>query len=112
LDSEVEVRNNALVVRLAGEIDIKVADALRTELETSLDKSQAQHLVLNLDRVSFIDSSGLGVILGRYKRISSRGGRMAFVGLKPAVKRVLELSGVLRISEVFPSEDEALSRLQ
>ncbi|MEW6726396.1 anti-sigma F factor antagonist [Desulforudis sp. 1088] len=112
MDSEVEVRSNALVVRLAGEIDIKVADALRAELETSLDRSRARHLVLNLDRVSFIDSSGLGVILGRYKRVSVQGGKLAFVGLRPAVQRVLELSGVLRISEVFPSEDEALSRLQ
>ncbi len=106
-----EVRGNVLIARLHGELDMRVADEMRAALETALDQSGATHIVFDLSDVSFIDSSGLGVILGRYRRISDRGGKMAFVGVEPAVRRVLELSGVLRISSEYDDDMQAAADL-
>ncbi|ACX52001.1 anti-sigma-factor antagonist [Ammonifex degensii KC4] len=102
-----EYSGDMLLARLSGEIDLKVADALRRELEGALDRYPASFLVFDLSAVSFLDSTGLGVILGRYKRVAEAGGKVAFVGPLPQVKRVLELAGVLRFCPLFSSWEEA-----
>jgi len=109
---QLEDRGSALVARLAGEIDLQVADSLRTALDEAIGERGSRNLVLNLSRVSLIDSSGLGVILGRYRRLLTGGGRVGLVGLAPTVKRVLELSGLLRIMREYASEGEALAGLE
>lgn len=111
LDLDMELKQDTLLVRLQGELDLSVADVFRKSLEDGLDKNHVKHLVVNLSRVSFIDSSGLGVILGRYKRLSHQGGRVSLVGAQPQVRRVLSLSGLLTVMKECVSEEEALARV-
>ena len=108
---DLEVKNNSLVVRLGGELDLRIINYLRDTLEEALDKNDVKHVILNMNSVTFIDSSALGVILGRYKRITQNGGKVGLVGIRPMVKRILELSGLLRIMREFPSEQEALDKI-
>lgn len=98
-----------LIVRVAGELDVAGAEPLREALEAGLAEQGVRDLCLNLSEVPFVDSSGIGVILGRYRRLHQQGGRMAIVGARPAVRTVLELSGVLKIIPLFESEPEALA---
>lgn len=109
---QVEDKGCSLVARLAGEVDLAVADRLRSALDQAMGEKGTRHLVLDLSGVSLIDSSGLGVILGRYRRLAQSGGRVGLVGLKPTVKRVLELSGLLGIMREYASEGEALAGLE
>lgn len=109
MEIQIEITGGALVVRLSGEIDLAVADTLRNSLESQLDSNpQVKNIVLNLNRVTYIDSSGLGVMLGRYRRLSKQGGRMFIVGAAPQVKKVLDLSGLLNIMQECPSESSAV----
>lgn len=103
---EWEARGGNLVVRLKGELDLLTADEFRRTVEEALDRTGARNLYLNLEGVTFIDSSGLGVILGRFKRISQMKGRMGIIGPTPAVRPILELSGIFRIMPVLESEAE------
>lgn len=105
----VDSRGNTLIARLSGELDLQVADELRTRLDRVLDETAPVNLMLNLEAVSFLDSSCLGVILGRYKRISGGSGEMVFVCVPPGIRRVLELSGLLRIGREYATEVEALA---
>ncbi|SHK05694.1 anti-sigma F factor antagonist [Desulforamulus aeronauticus] len=104
-------QQDTLVVRLGGDMDLGVADKLRIALDKQLAEKRIRYLVLNLSRVTFIDSSGLGVILGRYKRLHHTGGRVILVGAQPQVKRILELSGLLQIMEEYPDENRALTKI-
>ncbi|HAG10872.1 MAG TPA: anti-sigma F factor antagonist [Desulfotomaculum sp.] len=108
---DVEINQDTLLVRLEGELDLGVTDFLRNSLEGMLDQSKTKHLVINLRNVTFIDSSGLGVILGRYNRVSAQGGQVLLVGAQPQVRRVLALSGLLTIMKEYSSEEAALSRV-
>ena len=103
-----EIKQRTLIVRLEGEVDLLVADAVRKKLDEAMEQSGVTNLILNLARVTFIDSSGLGVILGRYKRISQLGGKMSAVQLQPQVEKIFELSGLLRIIKIFSTEQQAL----
>ena len=108
---DVEFKQETLFVRLGGELDLSVADFLRNSLEESLDSEPARNIVFNLSKVSFIDSSVLGVLLGRYKRVSKNGGKVIIVSPPPQVRKILELSGLFRIMGESDSEDEALQKL-
>lgn len=108
---DIEVKQDTLLVRPGGELDLAVADDLRSALEAALDREPAKNLVFNLARVSFIDSSGLGVLLGRYRRVSKNGGKVLIVSPQPQVRRILDLSGLLRVMGEFPSETEALEKI-
>jgi len=107
----VDNRGNTLIARLSGELDLQVADELRTRLDRALDETGTANLMFNLEAVSFLDSSCLGVILGRYRRISGGNGEMVFVSVPPGVRRVLELSGLLRIGREYATEEEALAEI-
>lgn len=103
-----EVKQRTLIVRVEGELDMHVAGVFRDMVDEMLEQQDISNLVLNLGQVTFIDSSGLGVILGRYKRISQCGGKMAAVQLQPQVEKIFELSGLLRIMKHYPTETQAL----
>lgn len=108
---DIELKQDTLLVRPIGELDLGEADNLRNALEEALDCEQVKNMVFNLARVSFVDSSGLGVLLGRYKRVAKHGGKVFVVSPQPQVRRILELSGLLRIMNEFPSETEALEKI-
>lgn len=92
-----------LRIAIEGDLDLKTADPLRESLDKLLDRYQDRHLLLDLSQVAFVDSSGLGVILGRYRRLADRGRIMALTGVRPAVKAVLELAGIDSIMNVTES---------
>ncbi|HBT47382.1 MAG TPA: anti-sigma F factor antagonist [Peptococcaceae bacterium] len=94
----------ALVARIKGELDLGTADRLRQELEASLDHARPRILYLDLEGVSFMDSSGLGVILGRYRRLARQGGKVVICRPQPQVRRLLELSGISKLVDIV-SED-------
>lgn len=86
-----------VVVRLEGDLDLAVADVLREALDALVAKYPERDLVLDLAGVSFIDSSGLGVILGRHRRLQARGRRLLLAGVGPPVKGILTTAGLGRI---------------
>lgn len=105
------LKQGILIVNIEGELDMHSADQFRKVVDTALDASGANNLLLDLRQVSFIDSSGLGVILGRYKRLSSLNGRIVAVHVQPQVANILELSGMLKIVELYETQAEALAQV-
>ncbi len=98
-----------VILRLEGELDLGTAETFRRAAEEALERHGSYRLVLNLAGVSFIDSSGLGAILGRYRRIAQRQGRMALVAPPENVRAMLELSGVFKVIPIYDSEQKALA---
>lgn len=112
LQVELEQHRNVLIVRLRGELDHHTADVVRFKMEDAILRGRCEHVVLSLKELQFMDSSGLGVILGRYKLVKSRGGKMVVCGAQPGVKRLFELSGLFKILSLHESERSALASLE
>lgn len=106
---DVACHRHILVVRLAGELDHHTAEHVRTRIEQEMSTGLYTDLVLNLAQLTFMDSSGLGVILGRVRRISQQGGKMVLCSVHPSITRLLELSGLFKILERYDSEQAAIS---
>lgn len=110
LNMDLEVKGDVLCIRLEGELDHHTSGQLRERAEEALDQHAIRHILLNLEELHFMDSSGLGVILGRYKRIKNAGGEMAVCAISSSVKRLFEMSGMFKIIGIEESEDFALQK--
>lgn len=108
---ETQMVKDSLVVKIKGELDLLTAETFRNLVERAINQENAQNLILDMEHLDFIDSSGLGVILGRYRRIREQGGNMAIVGVKPHVKRILELAGIMGIVKVYQQTEQALQEV-
>ncbi len=107
----VERCGDTLVVRLHGELDHHRATAVKQQLEKLLEDLQLRNIILNCAQLTFMDSSGIGVILGRYKQIKPRQGRMVVCHVNEIVHRLFELSGLFKIITLAQNEDEALAHV-
>jgi anti-sigma B factor antagonist len=108
LSCTVEHRPDAAIVRVRGDVDIASAPKLREALLEVLAETPATHLVVDLSDVEFIDSTGIGVVVGAHKRVTANGGRLTAVVVTPAVHRVLRTTGLLSAWRVTESVQEAL----
>ncbi|WP_221198337.1 anti-sigma F factor antagonist [Saccharococcus caldoxylosilyticus] len=106
-----EVKRDVLIIRLSGELDHHTAEELREKVTDTLEREAIRHIVLNLEGLTFMDSSGLGVILGRYKQIKNLGGEMIVCAVSPTVKRLFDMSGLFKIIRLENNEQFALQTL-
>ena len=90
---------NTLTVRLDGELDQYSAIRIRQDLDDLIADTRVKRLILDLQGLTFMDSSGIGVIIGRYRTLLSRGGSVAVCGESPHVQRIMQLSGLYQIIE-------------
>ena len=86
-------------VSLEGELDHHSAAGVRQELDTLIADPKVKRLVLDLSGLMFMDSSGIGVVIGRYKEMSRRGGSVAVRAAKGHVDRIFEMAGLYQIIE-------------
>ena len=97
LKIDMETIGATLVVKIDGEIDHHTAKELKVDIDREIYVKNISNLVLDFDRVTFMDSSGIGVIAGRYKEIKARGGKVMVIRVKPQVDKILEISGLKSI---------------
>ena len=86
--------DDVLYAYLAGEIDHDAAQSLRMQLDDALVSRSPRTLIVDLGGVGFMDSSGIGLILGRVRTAALWGGRVTVRGLSPQLKKMAELSGI------------------
>ena len=92
---------NVLVVSLIGELDHHSAEEVRVKIDDRISRENIRKLVLDFSGVTFMDSSGIGIILGRYNQLKAINGSVMVIGMKPLVAKVFELSGLSQIIKVI-----------
>ena len=94
-----------LIVSLTGDIDHHTVSEMRSEIDRELMRNGIKNIMLDFSGVPFMDSSGLGLIMGRYKKVSALGGRIFISGTSSNIKRMLQMSGINKIA-VMANQDE------
>lgn len=97
----------ALIVHLKGELDQHSAVRLRCDLDRKIFEG-VNHLILDLSELDFMDSSGIGIIVGRYKNLSALGGKISVIGAKTYVDKILRLAAIDRIIPMYANIEDAL----
>lgn len=92
--------NSCLIASLNGELDHHSVRSIREEIDTAISENQPSRLALDFGEVTFMDSSGIGLILGRCKIMGGIGGTTAIWDPSPHIRRVMKLSGIERLAKI------------
>ncbi len=99
MEMRLETVGTTLVVKLDGEIDQSNATEIREKIDREISIHNMKNLVLDFDKVTFMDSSGIGMLIGRVKLIKARGGKILIIRTQPQVDKIIELAGLKKIMD-------------
>ena len=100
MDIKYQNTQSGLRIFLSGEIDHHSAAGIRKRIDEETDRLLPQLLVLDFGNVSFMDSSGVGLVMGRYRNVSAHGGRLEAVNLSPWCYKIMKMSGLDKIAKI------------
>lgn len=103
-----ETIGGVLVAVLEGELDDHGADGVRQAIDRELDLLRTPCLVIDVAGLTFMDSAGLGVMLGRYRKVVERGGEMRVSGASPSIQKLFHLSGMHKLMRLYNKRGDAI----
>ena len=99
------VNNDKLIIRMSAELDHHLAEEMRAVIDEIIDERGVKHIVFDFTRVDFMDSAGIGLIMGRYKKIRNMGD-ITIIGVRESVRRILLISGLHKIVNIYELKGE------
>ena len=109
MNINIEEKGATVLIEVKEErLDAHNSSELKTQMLSLFDEGK-NNLVIDLQDVRFVDSSGLGSLVSGFKNASARNGNLKLSGLQPQVKSMFELTRLHRVFEIFPDSDEALA---
>jgi anti-sigma B factor antagonist len=108
LSLSTETVGDRTVVRVGGEIDVYTAPKLREQL-VELVNDGSYHLVVDMEGVDFLDSTGLGVLVGGLKRVRAHEGSLRLVCNQERILKIFRITGLTKVFPIHTSVDEAVS---
>lgn len=103
-----DIIKNYLIVSLKGELDHHTSEDVRKKIDQQYYNNNLLNIILDLRDLSFMDSSGIGLIMGRYKNCKERKGKVLIVSSNSYIDRILKMSGLLKIINIYSSIDDAI----
>ena len=97
---EIRTTGSTVTAYLSGELDHHTAREMREAIDSSVELNMPSTLVLNFKNISFMDSSGIGLVMGRYRNISKTGGELNITGTSPQIYKVMKLAGIERLAKL------------
>ena len=107
LRANMSIENSTIFLRLEGELDESSIKDVRSKLVLIMERHQVRNIVFNLKKLEFMDSSGIGLILGRYEEVKKKNGQVILCDLNQNIEKIIILSGLLRICTLRENEESA-----
>ena len=96
----IETIDSTLTVKLEGEIDHHMAKGMREEIDQTAQRTRPILMILDFKDVTFMDSSGIGLVMGRYRLMETTNGKLKVINTSPHIKKVMKLAGLDRLAEI------------
>ena len=111
MELEFEQMGDTLIAKLRGELDHHSAADVREQIDMELDRRGSRNLILSFGEIGFMDSAGIGVILGRYNKRKDAGGKLLLAGGGQSIRRILKMAGIYTILSHYKTAEEAVKAL-
>ncbi len=105
------IKDHCLIVKLKSDLDHHVSVQIREQADGIIARENIKNIIFDFSESSFMDSSGIGVIMGRYKQVKFTGGKLFVTGVTPPIERILKISGLYKIIEKQATVVDALRAL-
>ena len=106
-----EIQQNCLIIYISQDLDHHTVNLLREQSDRLIDAGDIRHIIFDFRENDFMDSSGIGLIMGRYKRVMFRGGKAAVTNVGKEIERIFNLSGLFQIIERYATPEQAVAGL-
>ena len=97
---QIKTVGDTVTAYLSGELDHHSAKEMREAIDNAVELNMPSRLVLNFKNVSFMDSSGIGLVMGRYRILSRTGAELNITGTSPQIYKVMKLAGIERLAKL------------
>ncbi len=105
------IKADTLIIRLTGELDHHTSKNLRDRINSLVADYDIKNMIFNCKNLGFMDSSGIGVILGRYNQVKQKNGILIVCEVNPMVEKIIQVSGLYKILTITKDEEQASSYL-
>ena len=95
-----QIKENCLTIFLPSEVDHHIAEEMRKNMDTIIENNHIRIVIFDFQNTEFMDSSGIGVIMGRYRMMGMRGDCIQATGVNSYIEKLLHLSGVYKFVEI------------
>lgn len=102
---EFEIINSYLCVRMPKELDHHAATKIRETADKYIEGERVEHVVFDFQYTNFMDSSGIGVIMGRYKKMKTLGGKVFAIHTNERIRKIFQMSGLTKMIETIDEEE-------
>lgn len=100
--------DNKAIAYLRGRLDVAVSGDIEEELMNAIDKQGLKYLLLNMENVEYMSSSGFRVAIALLRKLKDDGGQLKISNLKPSVKRIFDVIELTSLFDIYETEQEAL----
>lgn len=98
------IEENCLTIYLPQEVDHHYAEEIKKEADKLIERKHIKYVIFDFKHTDFMDSSGIGVIMGRYRQIQLLGGKVCVVHANERMKKILNMSGMTKIIQLYEEE--------
>ena len=102
-------KDKLLLVKMTEEIDDNSVQKIRRRVDYEIERHMPKRVVFDFNSVTFMDSAGIGFIIGRYKFVSMLGGKLELANLTQSVRKIFEMSGILKLIPVTDFSETLVS---
>ena len=100
------IQKNCLVVFMPAEIDHSIASKLQLQIDHAILDERVKHVVFDYEKTTFMDSSGIGLVVGRYQKINKLGGVLLAIHLNERMKRIMKMSALEKYIHIVEKKGE------
>lgn len=112
MELKFDVLDDTLVVYFNGELDHHSSEEIREDIDNVIEDKNIKFLIFDLANLKFMDSSGIGVIIGRYKLMSKKKGKIAVTNVNNRIDKIFEISGIYKIINKYKDVHTALDNIK
>ena len=101
MNVEYEKKGKILLIKITEEIDHHTSEIIRRKADYEIERYMPRKVIFDFSNVEFMDSAGIGMVLGRYKMMKMLGGKLEMVNVSPMLRKVFEMSGITKICPII-----------
>lgn len=106
MESKYYSEDKLLIIKITEEIDECSVQKIRRKADYEIERYMPREVIFDFDSVTFMDSAGIGMVIGRFKEVAMLGGKMYLKNLSKSVEKIFEMSGVLKLIPIIESKEK------
>ena len=106
MESFYDEKDKCLTIKITEEIDEFSAQKIRRKVDNEFERYMPKKIIFDFDSVTFMDSAGIGFLIGRYKFANLLGSKLEITNLTPSIKKIFEMSGILKLIPISKNNEK------